>query len=78
MTEDYNHVPLPIVARMVCVSEAEFAKLQTGHDLYEVVRRMNVPQFKHAYVQGLYSTKPFDDFVADMAPFFGLTVRRVA
>ena len=55
---------------------AEIAELQTGRDLYEVVRRMNVVQFKHVYVQSLYSSKPFDDFVAGMAPHFGLTVRK--
>ena len=55
---------------------AEIAKLQTGHDLYEVVRRMSVPQFLDAYLLNRNAGQPFDDIVAGMAHEFGLTVRK--
>ena len=58
------------------VKDAEIAKLATGRDLYEVVRRMSVPQFRETYCRSLYTHKKFNDLVADMAPHFGLTVRR--
>ena len=56
--------------------DAEIAKLQTGHDLYEVVRRMNVLQFHSAFILNRDNGIPFDGIVAGMAPFFGLTVRK--
>ena len=56
--------------------DAEIAKMQTGHDLYEVVRRMSVPQFRGALARSLGTGESFDNIVAGMAPFFGLTVRR--
>ena len=56
--------------------DAEIAKLQTGHDLYEVVRRMSVPQFLDAYLLNRNAGQPFDDIVAGMAHEFGLAVRR--
>ena len=55
---------------------AEIAKLQTGHDLYEVVRRMNISNFISVYTANLCGGKPFDEIVAGMAPHFGLTVRK--
>ena len=55
---------------------AEIAKQQTGHDLYEVVRRMNVLQFHSAFILNRDNGIPFDGIVAGMAPFFGLTVRK--
>ena len=54
----------------------EIAKLQTGHDLYEVVRRMSVPHFRNTYVLNRTTGKPFDEIVASMAHEFGLTVRK--
>ena len=57
---------------------AEIATLQTSRDLYEVVRRMNVPQFWSVYVLNRDTGKPFDEIVAGMAHEFGLTVRRAA
>ena len=52
---------------------AEIAKLQTGHDLYEVVRRMSVPQFLDAYLLNRNAGQPFDEIVAGMAHEFGPT-----
>jgi hypothetical protein len=53
----------------------EVERLRAGHDRYEVVRRMNVDAFRDAYVLNRRTGKPFDEIVADLGPFFGLTVR---
>ena len=60
----------------LAAKDAEIAKLQTGHDLYEVVRRMSVPQFRDVYVLNCDTSEPFDEIVAGMAHEFGLTVRK--
>ena len=61
---------------LVASQQAEIARLQTGHDLYEVVRRMSVSQFYGActrhYIEGI----PLDDILEGRAHEFGLTVRR--
>lgn len=40
--------------------------------LYEVARHMNVPQWQEALLLNLKTGKPFDQIVADLAPFYGL------
>ncbi|MGL4648071.1 MAG: hypothetical protein ACRC1H_01585 [Caldilineaceae bacterium] len=53
----------------------EVERMRAGHDRYEIVRRMNVDAFRDAYVLNRRTGKPFDEIVADLGPFFGLTVR---
>lgn len=53
----------------------EIERLRAGHDRYEVVLRMSVDEFRDAYVLSRRTGKPFDEIVADLAPFFGLRVR---
>lgn len=40
--------------------------------LYEFARHMNVPQWQEALLLNLKTGKPFDQIVADLAPFHGL------
>ena len=61
---------------LVASQGREVASLATGHDLYEVVRRMHVQQFIEVYVLNRNTGKPFDEIVAGMAHEFGLTVRK--
>lgn len=45
----------------------EIERLRAGHDRYELVRRMNVDAFRHAYVLNWRTGKPFDQIVDELA-----------
>ena len=53
----------------------EVERLRAGHDRYEVVRRLDVQAFRDAYLLNRRTGKPFDEIVAELAPFFGLRIR---
>ena len=42
---------------------AEINRLKVGHDRYEKVRRMNVPQFQAIFIENLKGEKSFDQLV---------------
>jgi len=56
-------------AGQLAALRAEVERLRVGHDRYETVRRMNVPQFRDAFVLSNRTGKPFDEIVDDMRPF---------
>jgi hypothetical protein len=45
------------------------ARLQVGHDRYEVARRMNPAQWRDAWLLNIKTGKPFDEIVDDLRPF---------
>jgi hypothetical protein len=44
-----------------CRVDAE--RYRVGHERYETVRRMNVPEFRDAYVESLRGCRTFDELV---------------
>jgi hypothetical protein len=62
-------------AQLLDAQAWEISRLRAGHERYEVVRLMNVDAFRDAYVLNRRTGKPFDEIVAELAPFFGLSVK---
>lgn len=50
---------------------ARLAEAEKGAALYEIARRMTVPQWKDAVLLNR-AGKPFDEIIADLAPLYGL------
>ena len=48
---------------------ARVAELEAAADRYETVRRLNVPQFRDAFVLNTRTGKPFDEIIDDLRPF---------
>jgi hypothetical protein len=58
------------VIRKIAALEAELSacrvdaeRYRVGHERYETVRRMNVPEFRDAYVESLRGCRTFDELV---------------
>ena len=61
--------PHPVAVRELAELRAEIKRLRVGHERYETVRRMNVPQFRDAFILSTRTGKPFDEIVDNLRPF---------
>jgi hypothetical protein len=48
---------------------ADAERWRIGHDRYETVRLLSVPQFQDAYILNRRTGKPFDEIIDDLRPF---------
>jgi hypothetical protein len=59
--EAANEITLLRAELEACRVDAE--RYRVGHERYETVRRMNVPEFRDAYVESLRGCRTFDELV---------------
>jgi hypothetical protein len=53
-------------AREIEALRADAERWRIGHDRYETVRLLSVPQFQDAYVLNRRTGKPFDEIIDDL------------
>lgn len=61
-----QHVLIVELARQL---ERELAEARKDAERYQTARRMNVPQWKDAYLLNIKTGKPFDEIIDDLRPF---------